>query len=150
MKIAGVPVIPLRSPLRKSSATARREHFSFEIGLETIDFQSEGQREMGEIGVGQVRLMVVQQVVHFPEFALSGGGLRRLGGHARLRMDRVLREMAKNEPQAVAKLRSQPLHDWKCGGVIRTLIIAVLNERDRRDFRPHRVIARPNRQAQLS
>ena len=57
---------------------------------------------MAEIQVGHVGLIFIEEVVHWPEFALGGGGFGGLRCDAGMGVDAVLGEIAEDEAEAVA------------------------------------------------
>src|SRR5688500_6862972 len=59
-------------------ADAAGEGFAGQVGLEAVNLQADLQRVAGHVGVGQVLLVFVEQVVHLPELPLRRGRLRGL------------------------------------------------------------------------
>jgi len=57
--------------------------------------------------IDQIALMLEQDIVHLPEFLLRPRCLRCLRGDACVGMNRGLREMPEDKPQAVGELALQ-------------------------------------------
>src|SRR3954452_9577647 len=96
---------------------------------------------------GHVRLMSKallvgeQQVMHVPELALRAS---RLGGKRSAESSMVNlgeREVPECEPQVVRQHPLQLLHHAMGGATERALVVAVLDERDRRGMGPLNVVA---------
>ena len=81
-----------------------------------------------------------QEVVHLPEGALVGGGLRRLRGELGVRVDVVERQVPPDVAD-VAEVAQQLAHDRLRLPAVRALEVAVLDDRDRRVERPANVVA---------
>jgi hypothetical protein len=58
---------------------------------------------MAEIEIDQLALVSEKGVVHFPKFALKGGGLGGGGGDAGAGVDRTAGEMAEDDAELVAE-----------------------------------------------
>src|ERR1041384_2395399 len=92
--------------------------------------------------VGIIRptfLVAEEPVVHLPELALLPGGFGRVRRDERVLVCARQRELAKDEMQLVAVVRSDLLHFGIEVATRRTLIIAKLFERERRICAPRRV-----------
>ena len=84
--------------------------------------------------------MVEQQVVHLPERALVGGGLGRLGGELRVRVDVVQRQVPPHVPDVAVV--GQQFPDDRLGlAAVGALEVAVLDDGDRRAGGPADVVA---------
>ena len=84
-------------------------------------------------------------VVHFPELALSCGGLGDLRGMLRMRMDRRHREMAERHTELVPERFHQSGHNWLRSAAVWAFEIAVLYQRNRGGPRASDVIFRVHR-----
>src|SRR5262249_28658953 len=94
--------------------------------------------------------MLVQQVVHLPELPLSGGGLPRFSCALRVRVHLRQREVPEDEAEADAQ-RLLHLVDDRIGlPAIRALVVAILDQGDRRVLRTLAVISLGNRRGQAA
>ena len=151
MKKVGVPLTPLRTPLRKSARTWRGVHVRVELLLETASTSRPSAVAYStQVRVVERALVLEERVVHLPELALARGRFGRLGG--------VLRRA--DGPPSSGKLRNTKrkrsprrlLHvlDDRIGpAAVRAFVVAVLDQRDRRVGGALRVIAIGDRGVQL-
>ena len=136
-----MPATPLASALATSSATRGGVLAAAELVPEALDVEAELLRVAREVGRRQLVLVLEQLVVHLPEGALRGRGLGRLGRHLRVRVHVVEREVAPDVAELVAE-RVEQLADDDLGlPAVRALVVAVLDERDRRVLRAADVVA---------
>ena len=141
MKNVGVPETPLRSALATSSCT-RGAWLARAAGPEAVEVEAERLGVARQVVRLQLVLMVEQPVVHRPERALLARRLGRLGGDLRVRVHVVERQVAPDVAQVVAE-RVEQLADGDLGlPAVRALVVAVLDERDRRVGRAADVVAR--------
>src|SRR5204863_3367145 len=76
-------------------------------------------------------LVVVEHVVHLPKPSLRCGRLRRLGSVLGVRVRLAERKIAENEAEPLAHIAAQVLNDGMRTPAMRTLEIAILDERHR-------------------
>src|SRR3984957_761628 len=98
-----------------------------------------------QVFIFQRVLILVEQVVHLPELALSAGSLRRLSGMLGMRMRLREREIPKNKPHLVAEALLQRLHHRRRFVAVGTFVVPVFDQRDRRLRRSLHVIVRADR-----
>src|SRR3954466_14198511 len=94
-----------------------------------------------ECPVIEALLVLVENIVHFPELALDRCRFRRFGGLLRMRMRGRDREVAKDEAKRLTHSLLDLLDYWIGGAAIRTLVVPVLDERDRSVGRAIDVVA---------
>ena len=101
---------------------------------------------LGEMVQFELVLMPEQQIVHFPELSLSGGGLGGLGGEAGLGMEFGQRKVPETELQLLTVSGDDLLHDRMGAPAMRALIVAVFDQYQAHLRRAEDVIARAQRQ----
>ena len=140
MKNVGVPDTPLRSAESTSSATraapARLASWSAELARVEAGFGGVAD----QVGHQQRILVAQQQVVHGPEGALPGGGLRGLGGELGVRVDIVQREVAPDVTHVTVPGQQFPQHRLGLPAV-GAFEVAVLDDGDDRLVRAADVVA---------
>ena len=94
-------------------------------------------------------LVLEEQIVHWPETALAacslGGACRQI--RVPVRVDE--RHVTEHEPQAAAEALSNDSDDDVRTCAVGTLVVAILDQRDRRVVRALRVVVRTNRDDKL-
>ena len=103
MKNVGVPATPLASALATSSAMRAAVLAAAQVLAEAVEVEPELLGVAAQVARPQLVLVREQQVVHRPELALRGGRLGRLGGHLRVRVHVVERQVAPDVAQVVAE-----------------------------------------------
>src|SRR5712692_6102956 len=114
------------------AAHPRRIRSCFESGDEARHVQAADLRVASEIRIVQRVLILEQRVVHLPELPLRAGGF---GGFRRVlgvRMNLGEREIAVDKTKAAAHDTQHFGDDGMCRAAMRTLIVAILDQRDRR------------------
>ena len=89
MKNVGVPLTPLRTPLRKSSRTRAVCGLALELVSETREVETERVGVSDQVRQAEAVLVREQQVVHLPEPSLGSRRLGRLGRVLGVRVDCV-------------------------------------------------------------
>src|SRR6185436_9790596 len=102
-----------------------------------------------EVALSQTVLVLVKAIVHFPELPAFRRSLGGRGGLCRVRMNLAQREVAEDEPQARSEMVLDRLDDRVRLPAIRALVVAVLDECDRRIGTALSVIAVPHRQREV-
>src|SRR3954447_17524768 len=97
-----------------------------EVAGEPVRVQAEFARVADEVDELELVLAPEQQVVHFPERALPGGGLARLGGLAGVRVHVVERQVPPNVGEA-GELAQQLANDGFGPAAVGALEVAVLH-----------------------
>jgi hypothetical protein len=88
--------------------------------------------------------MLEERIVHFPEQPLRPRGLCRFRGVFRMRVDFAKREVSEHKSQLRPESPLQFLHNRVRASAVRTLVIAVFDERHCCGFRSLRMIALSN------
>ncbi len=89
----------------------------------------------------ELALVGEKALVHGPELPLSAGSLRCLRGGLRVRVDLTHREMPKNKAQPRSETRLHFPDNMEGAPAVRTLVIAVFDQGDRRVDQPGNVIS---------
>lgn len=112
-----------------------------QIVAKTIQVEFQPARVLKKIRRLQGMLVLEKKPVHLPEFSLRRGGLRGLGGEARVRMQLHQGKI----PKRVANLPAEPVEQRANDGfrsrAVGTFVVTVLDERQRRIWRPECVIS---------
>ena len=140
MKKVGVPVTPLMSAESTSSSIRAALRVVAEVVVEALEVEPELLRVRPQVEGLEVVLVFEQQVVHLPERALGGGGLRCLGGELGVRVD-VGERKVPPDVSDVGEVRQQLAHDRLRLAAVGALEVAVLDQRHRGRDRTADVIA---------
>src|SRR6202158_6646089 len=120
-----------------------------QLSPDAVSIERQVSRVVHQTGVIKRILVREEQVVHFPELALSRRGLGDLRGVLPVRMDLRQREMTEGHAQLAPDGFHQSGDDWLRRAAIGAFEIAVLHERNRGRPRPPDVIARADRLAEV-
>ena len=134
------PVDAASHPAHEVLADARCVHVLGQLFVEALDVEPEVLRVAAEVRSREARLVFVEQVVHLPEPALGGRALGALRGLFGMRVRRRDREVPKHEPEPITQPRLNFLDDGIRRTAVRTLVVAVLDERHRRTRRSLNVV----------
>jgi hypothetical protein len=108
---------------------------------ESTQVESEQGGILGQMVVFEGLLILEEQTVHLPEFALLAGRFGRLGSGLGVRMDTGEWKMAKDETELVSDLPPQLLKHRVGAAAMGTLEVTVLDQGHRSGRRPQPVIA---------
>src|SRR3954454_23089369 len=122
-------------------ANAFRVDVVGQLLVEAIEIEAYLLGVAAQLLVAQALLVLVEHVVHLPELALGARRLGRLGGGLGARVLGGDRGGAEHEAQPVAHPRLHFLDDRIRGTAVRALVVAVLDQRDRRVRRSLDVVA---------
>ena len=100
-----------------------------QFGLERHQVQAHLARVTFQVLGRERTLVFVQRVVHRPELALWCRGFRELGRRGGVRMRLGKRKVAEHEAQLVAEPGLHFFHDRVGHAAVRTLVVAVLDQR---------------------